>query len=204
VLTTITLQNAVFAHFRRGVSTRPRLYSIKHGSAILVVGASDSFPRWCSMWSGRGECSTVVEEVLKIEIVRRKGRTAIGSENKGKAQMFGAGRGAPRPTNADRGESVRSMRPRLRRLKRLHGSEASRARRGSPIRIGRDRDDCDQIVEGPFVGEHSSNDGWIGERRNLRFIEPRHGGLGLPHRALGMNPCARVDSLMADRATEPG
>ena len=61
----------------------------------------------------------------------------------------------------------------------------------------------DETVERSFVGDHSSNGGRIGEAGTLRLIGPRHGWLGLPHRALRMNPRTRVDSLMADRATEP-
>ena len=37
-----------------------------------------------------------------------------------------------------------------------------------------------------------------------RFIDLGHGGLGLPHRALGMNAAARIDGLMTDRTTKPG
>jgi len=163
----------------------------------------------------------------KTEIHVRKGRIGIayGHEKRGdKPETTGSLQGAVPRRNALAQALLAPWTTKLPDITRIHAdydgrgrmvapesakagtsplSEASRARRGSPIGIGSDHNDRTEIVEGPFVGDHSSNGGWIGECGNLRFIGPWHGGLGLPHRALRMNPRTRVDSLMADRATEP-
>jgi hypothetical protein len=82
-------------------------------------------------------------------------------------------------------------------------SDSSVARCGSPIDIGSDHNDGNQIVQRPLIGDHGADDGRIGECGNLRFIGPRYDRLRLPHRALGMNPRTGVDGLMADRTAKP-
>jgi len=98
---------------------------------------------------------------------------------------------------------VGSFRSTPRRWERGPVSDSSVARCGGPIGISSDHNDGNQIVQGPLIGDHSADDGRIGECGNLRFIGPRYDRLRLPHRALGMNPRTGVNGLMADRAAQP-